>query len=72
MLVGAEMCRRYSAYAMCFGGRQALSAYVSWDGSDWLVHTMEDNPSIIDPTKMRKIGRTTYLVLMVLSRETEY
>ena len=60
------------AYAMGFGGRQALSAYVSWDGSDWLVHTMEDNPSIIDPTKMRKIGRTTYLVLMVLSRETEY
>ncbi|NMD31940.1 MAG: hypothetical protein GYA80_09520, partial [Chloroflexi bacterium] len=55
-----------------FGGRQALSAYVSWDGSDMLVHTPEDTPAIIDPVKLRKVGRTVYLVLLVLSRETEY
>ncbi len=55
-----------------FGGRTALSAYVSWDGADHLAHTPQDTFAIIDPEKIRKTGETTALVITVLARETEY
>jgi hypothetical protein len=55
-----------------FGGRDAMTLSISWDGSDALAHTPEDTAAIIDPIKLSDIGRTTYLTLLVLSRETEY
>jgi hypothetical protein len=55
-----------------FGGRDAMTLSISWDGSDSLAHTPEDTAAIIDPSKLYDIGRTTYLTLLVLSRETEY
>jgi len=54
------------------GGRSALSAYVSWDGSDRTAHTPRDTFETIDPAKLKQTGETTMLVLTVLSRETEY
>jgi peptide/nickel transport system permease protein len=55
-----------------FGGRDAMTLSISWDGSDSLAHTPQDTFAIIDPDKLYEIGRTTYLTLLVLSRETEY
>ncbi len=55
-----------------FGGRDAMTLSISWDGSDSLAHTPKDTAAIIDPVKLYDIGRTTYLTLLVLSRETEY
>ena len=55
-----------------FGGRSALSLYVSWDGSDKLAHTTGDTVESIDPDKLRQVGRTAYLGLLVLSREVNY
>jgi hypothetical protein len=55
-----------------FGGRSALSAYVSWDGSDQTAHTVEDTARAIDPDKLDQVGQTTLLALTVLSRELEY
>jgi len=55
-----------------FGGRDAMTLSISWDGSDALAHTPQDTFAIIDPTKLHDIGRTTYLILLVISRETEY
>ncbi len=55
-----------------FGGRTALSAYVSWDGSNRSAHTVHDTFETINAEKLKKTGETTTLVLSVLSRETEY
>jgi len=55
-----------------FGGRDAMTLSISWDGSDSLAHTPQDAFAIIDPAKLHDIGRTTYLTLLVISRETEY
>ena len=55
-----------------FGGRSALSAYLSWDGSDALAHTPADTFESIDAKKLEKIGKTATLVVTILSRETEY
>jgi peptide/nickel transport system permease protein len=55
-----------------FGGRSALSAYVSWDGSDRTAHTAQDTVETIRPEKMKQVGQTTLLALMVLARETNY
>ncbi len=55
-----------------FGGRDAMTLSISWDGSDALAHTPQDMIENIDPAKLYDIGRTTYLTLLVLSRETEY
>ena len=55
-----------------FGGRDAMTLSISWDGSDSLAHTPKDTIDIIDPAKLYDIGRTTYLTLLVLSRETNY
>jgi hypothetical protein len=55
-----------------FGGRSALTAYVSWDGSDRTAHTPEDVFEAIDPKKLEQVGQTTLLVLTVLSREVDY
>jgi ABC-type dipeptide/oligopeptide/nickel transport system permease component len=55
-----------------FGDRTALSAYVSWNGSDQGAHTIDDNPSWLDASKLVRSGRTTLLVLSVLSREESY
>ena len=55
-----------------FGGRDAMTLSISWDGSNSLAHTPRDTFEIIDPEKLFDIGRTTYLTLLVLSRETEY
>jgi hypothetical protein len=49
-----------------------MTLSIAWDGSDSLAHTPEDAAVIIDPTKLYDIGRTTYLTLLVISRETEY
>jgi len=55
-----------------FGGRDAMTLSISWDGSDSLAHTPADTIDMIDPAKLYDVGRTTYLTLLVLSRETEY
>ncbi len=58
--------------AIGFGQRDALSAYVSWDGSDQGVHLPTDTVANLDPEAIDSVGRTMSLVLTVLSRETEY
>jgi peptide/nickel transport system permease protein len=55
-----------------FGDRDAMTLSISWDGADDLAHTPQDVFSIIDPHKLYDIGRSTYLTLLVLTRETEY
>lgn len=55
-----------------FGGRSALSLYLSWDGSDRTAHTAGDTVEAIDPEKLRKLGQTAVLALTVVSREVEY
>jgi hypothetical protein len=55
-----------------FGGREATTLSISYDGSDSLAHTPKDTISLIDPAKLYDIGRATYLTLLVLSRETDY
>jgi Zn-dependent M28 family amino/carboxypeptidase len=55
-----------------YGGRSALTAYVSWDGSDQTAHTPEDTFEAIDPKKIEQVGKTTLLAVTVLSREKEY
>ena len=58
--------------ASMFGGRKAMTLSVSWDGADDLVHTPADIPTLVDPAKLRSVGQSVYLTLLVLSRETEY
>ncbi len=55
-----------------FGGRKATTLSLSWDGSDDKAHTPEDKLALIDPTKLREVGRATYLTLLILSRESDY
>lgn len=55
-----------------FGGRDALSAYVSWEGSDRLAHTLQDTTDNVDARKLRKAGQVISLVVSVLSREVNY
>ncbi|MER3459058.1 MAG: hypothetical protein C4309_10940, partial [Chloroflexota bacterium] len=55
-----------------FGGRSALSLYLSWDGSDRTAHTAGDTVETIAPEKLRKLGQTAVLALTVVSREVEY
>jgi ABC-type dipeptide/oligopeptide/nickel transport system permease component len=55
-----------------FGERSALTAYISWDGSDEMAHLPDDNLANLEPEKMESLGETLALVLTVLSRETEY
>lgn len=52
--------------------RTAMSAYISWEGSDWMVNTVHDTIDIIDPDKLQQTGETTLLTLLVLSREVDY
>ncbi len=49
-----------------FGGRSALSAYVSWDGADQAAHTAGDTFEAIDPKKLEQVGQTTLLAVSVL------
>jgi len=51
-----------------FGGRSALSAFVSWNGSDGTAHTSADTFETIDPAKLEAVGQTTLLVVSVLGR----
>ncbi len=55
-----------------FGDRRALTLSISWNGSDHLAHTPSDQPTLIDPQKLTRVGRTTLLTLMVLARESDY
>ena len=55
-----------------FGGRKTLSAYFSWDGSDVLAHTTQDQVGVIDLKKLQKSGELVGLVASVLSLETNY
>ncbi len=55
-----------------FGERTALSAYISWDGSDQYAHLPGDTFKNIDPEKLAATGKTTLLVVTILSRETDY
>jgi ABC-type dipeptide/oligopeptide/nickel transport system permease subunit len=55
-----------------FGGRDALSLCVSWNGSDGNAHTPADTWETLDLEKLRKAGESTLLTLSVLSRETKY
>lgn len=55
-----------------FGEREALTLSVSWDGSDYLAHTPQDASALMDTENIKAIGRTTYLTILVMSRETEY
>ncbi|MBX7235181.1 MAG: ABC transporter permease subunit [Caldilineales bacterium] len=58
--------------AIAFGGRDAMTMYVSWDGSDGTAHTPRDTFAAIDPDKLRQVGETTLLTLTALARETDY
>jgi len=51
-----------------FGGRAALSAYVSWDGADQTAHTAADTVEALDPRKLEAVGQTTLLVVSVLGQ----
>jgi len=55
-----------------YGGREAMTLALSWDGSDDLAHTTADVATIIDPLKLQAVGRSSMLTLLVLSRETDY
>jgi Peptidase family M28 len=55
-----------------FGGRSALTAYVSWNGSDRTAHTPQDDYKSVDSAKIKATGETTLLALTVLSREVNY
>ena len=55
-----------------FGNRSALTAFISWDGSDALAHSPDDTLANLEPEKMESLGKTLALALTVLSRETEY
>jgi aminopeptidase YwaD len=55
-----------------FGGRDALSLYVSWNGSDRTAHTPADTWEAIDLDKLRQAGESALLTLSVLSREVKY
>jgi len=55
-----------------YGGRSALSAYLSWDGSDVLAHTPRDTVESIEPEKLKKAGQTAALLVTILSREIKY
>jgi len=55
-----------------FGGREATTLSLSWDGSDLTAHTPADTPETIDPVKLEKLGRSALLTLLILSRETVY
>jgi ABC-type dipeptide/oligopeptide/nickel transport system permease subunit len=59
-------------YAYAFGGRTALSAYLSWDGSDEYADTIQDSVDKLDPLKMERLGRLVTLTALVLTRETSY
>jgi ABC-type dipeptide/oligopeptide/nickel transport system permease subunit len=54
------------------GGREAASAYLSWDGADAGAHLASDTIAAIDPAKLRLAGETTLLSVFVLSREAEW
>ena len=58
--------------AIGFGGRRALSAFISWDGSDDVAHTPYDTADRLDATKLGNLGGVVTLTTLVLSRETTY
>jgi hypothetical protein len=58
--------------AVGYGDREALSAFISWDGSDELAHLPVDDLDHLEPDKMESLGKTLALVLTVLSREAQY
>jgi hypothetical protein len=55
-----------------FGGRDAMTLYLSWDGSDRTAHTAQDTSAAIDPKKLEQVGKATSLALSVISREVQY
>ena len=55
-----------------FGGRSALTVYLSWDGSDERADTAQDTADAIEISKLTKAGRTVLLALHTLSREVNY
>ena len=54
------------------GGRSALTAIISWEGSDALAHTPLDTVDSLDTAKIEAVGRTVFLVATVMGREVEY
>lgn len=55
-----------------FGGRDALSLYVSWNGANLTAHTPGDTWETIAPKKLKQAGEAVLLTLSVLSREVTY
>jgi glutathione transport system permease protein len=55
-----------------FEGRDVMTLYLSWNGSDRTAHTPQDSPDAIDPEKLEQFGRATALALSVLTREVQY
>jgi ABC-type dipeptide/oligopeptide/nickel transport system permease subunit len=55
-----------------FGGRESLTAYISWDGSDQYTGMPLDTLDKIDVEKLQELGETTTLVVTLISREVEY
>jgi len=55
-----------------FGGRDAMTLYLSWDGSDRTAHTTQDTVDAVDPKKLEQVGKAALLTLSVLSREEQY
>jgi len=63
----------YGMYqGLSFGGRDALTLDISWDGSERTAHTTADTFEPIDAQKLAQTGKATLLTLTVLSRETVY
>ena len=54
------------------GGRSALTAKISWEGSNALAHTPQDTTDTLDPAKIEAVGRTVFLAATVMGREVEY
>ncbi len=52
--------------------RNVPSLYFSWDGADETAHTLDDNMEGLDVQKLTKSGQLITLILLVLSRETNY
>jgi peptide/nickel transport system permease protein len=55
-----------------FGGRDALTLHLSWDGSDRTAHTPADTPATLSLDRLRRFGQAALLTISVMGREPVY
>lgn len=73
--VGTTTRGREPHFALPMGGDrepEALTVYLSWDGSDVAAHTPRDTLETVDLDKLRRSGETAALGVTVLARERDY